>query len=419
MAGRPNLNWLISVDDHVLEPPDLWQKRVPKAMRDKAPRLVRDDAGEWWEYDGKRVPTPGLSAMAGKSKREFSPLPVTYAEMRPGCYDAAARVQDMDAAGILASLCFPSFPRFCGQVFTEGTDKELGLACIRAYNDWMIEDWSGSAPGRFIPLIIMPLWDAELAAAEIRRSAAMGALSVAFSENPVKLGLPSIYDPGKFWEPVWQACDETGMVVSIHIGSSSAYYWPSEISPQVVKYITSFPVGIAGAFVEWLFALPLQRYPNLKISLAEGGIGWLPYYLERSQYTVEQHRAWMSHFQKDAASIPGASNYEEVTAEQMGIPDLEHFDVREVFRNHIFGCFIDDIHGLKNIREIGVDNVMIETDYPHSDSTWPNSIQHAHKQLQAADLTDEEKFKVLRGNAERVFRFTPAEPPTSKSSLSD
>jgi predicted TIM-barrel fold metal-dependent hydrolase len=419
MAGKLNLNWLISVDDHVLEPPDLWQKRVPKAMRDKAPRLVRDDAGEWWEYDGKRVPTPGLSAMAGKSKREFSPLPVTYAEMRPGCYDAAARVRDMDEAGILASLCFPSFPRFCGQVFAEGTDKELGLACIRAYNDWMIEDWSGSAPGRFIPLIIMPLWDAELAAAEIRRSAAMGALSVAFSENPVKLGLPSIYDPGKFWEPVWQACDETGMVVSIHIGSSSAYYWPSEISPQVVKYITSFPVGIAGAFVEWLFALPLQRYPNLKISLAEGGIGWLPYYLERSQYTVEQHRAWMSHFKKDAASIPGASNYEEVTAEQMGIPDLEHFDVREVFRNHIFGCFIDDIHGLKNIREIGVDNVMIETDYPHSDSTWPNSIQHAHKQLQAADLTDEEKFKVLRGNAERVFRFTPAEPPTLKSSLSD
>jgi predicted TIM-barrel fold metal-dependent hydrolase len=225
----------------------------------------------------------------------------------------------------------------------------------------------------------------------------------------VKLGLPSIYDPEEYWDPVWRECNDAGVVVCMHIGSSSAYYWPSDASPQVVKYITSFPVGIAGAFVEWLFARPFERYENLKISLAEGGIGWIPYYLERCEYTVEHHRTWVSRYKKDANSVPGESNYEEV--EDPGIPDLEQFDVREVFRKHVFGCFIDDLHGMKNVHEIGVDNVMIETDYPHSDSTWPDCIKHAHKQLDVVALTDEEKYKILRGNAERVFQFTPALTP--------
>lgn len=404
---RHNLDWLISVDDHVLEPPHLWQERVPKALRDRAPRLVRDDTGEWWEYAGKRIGTPGLAAMAGKSKKEFSPLPARYDEMRAGCYDSRARLEDMDEAGILASLCFPSFPRFCGQIFTEGPDKELGLACVQAYNDWMIEEWCGSAPGRFIPMIILPLWDPKLAAAEIRRAAAKGARAIAFSENPVMLGLPSIYDPKQYWDPIWSECNDAEMVVCMHIGSSSHTYAPSDESPQVVKYITSSPVGISFAMVDWLFAPPFQKYENLKIALSEGSIGWIPYYLERCAYTVDHHRAWVTRFQKQASG-----DY-DVPAEDFGVPNLEDFDVREVFRKHVFGCFIDDLHGIKSVHEIGVDNVMIETDYPHSDSTWPNCIEHAHKQLSAVHLTDAEKYKILRGNAERVFRFTPAAPPSA------
>src|SRR6185437_5139288 len=134
--------------------------------------------------------TFGLSATAGKAKEEFSAEPIAYEDMRPGCYDPAARVADMDAAGVLASLCFPSFPRFCGQTFHEAPDHELAMICVTAYNDWMIEEWCDSAPGRLIPQIIVPLWDPVAGAAEIERCAGMGARAVTFSENPVRLGLP-------------------------------------------------------------------------------------------------------------------------------------------------------------------------------------------------------------------------------------
>lgn len=406
MTTNHALDWLISVDDHVIEPPNLWQDRIPKAYLDDAPKVMRDGDDEWWQYQGKKVPTPGLSAMAGRDKKEFSPLPAKFDDMRPGCYDSRARLADMDEAGILASLCFPSFPRFCGQVFTEGADKKLGLLCVQAYNDWMIEEWCGTAPGRFIPMIILPLWDPKLAAEEILRCAGRGAKAITFTENPVRLGLPGIHDVGRWWDPVWAACAETDLVVCMHIGSSSTNYGPSDVAPQVVKYITSAPVGIAGAFVEWLFSPQLQKYDNLRVALSEGSIGWIPFYLERCEYTVTNHRAWVSSFRKDGYS---GSYY---APPDDGVPDLETFDVRETFRKHIFGCFIDDPHGMRSAREIGLSNIMIETDYPHSDSPWPHCIDHAHKQLEIGSFTDAEKYAILRGNAERVFNFTPAAIPT-------
>jgi hypothetical protein len=142
MNDSLNLDWLVSVDDHVLEPPHLWVDRVPAKDRDRAPHMEEDDTGmDYWVYDGKKFPSSGLSAVVGKSKEEFSPEPLAYRDMRPGCYDPAARIEDMDRAGILASLSFPSFPRFCGQIFHEARDKDLALLCVQAYNDWMIDEW--------------------------------------------------------------------------------------------------------------------------------------------------------------------------------------------------------------------------------------------------------------------------------------
>src|ERR1035437_5871940 len=129
MPENLSLDWLISVDDHALEPPNVWTDRVPAKDRDRAPHMEQTDKGEFWVYDGKYMPSSGLSAVAGKSKEEFSPEPVTYAEMRPGCYDPVARIEDMDRAGILASLCFPSVPRFCGQLFMDASDREFGPLC--------------------------------------------------------------------------------------------------------------------------------------------------------------------------------------------------------------------------------------------------------------------------------------------------
>ena len=174
-----------------------------------------------WVYDGKRMPSSGLSAVAGKSKEEFSPEPLPYSEMRPGCYDAKARLEDMDRAGILASLCFPTLPRFCGQLFMEASDREFGFQCLQNYNDWIVEEWCGAAPGRYIPLMLIPMWDPALAVKEMERMAAKGVTAFAFSENPEPFGLPTIHDTNGYWDPVMAAANELEMVASMHVGSSS------------------------------------------------------------------------------------------------------------------------------------------------------------------------------------------------------
>ena len=151
--------------------------------------------------------------------------------MRPGCYEPAARVADMDQGNVLSSMLFPSFPRYCGQVFHEAKDKELALLCVQAWNDFILEEFADAFPGRFIPMMIIPLWDPVAAAAEIERTAARGAKSIAFSENPTKLGLPSIHTD--YWDPVFRACDETGFVVSMHVGSSSNLIRTSDDMPTL------------------------------------------------------------------------------------------------------------------------------------------------------------------------------------------
>ena len=397
--------WLISVDDHVLEPAHVWQDRVPSRYRDAAPRLRRDAEGEAWVYDGKRMVTPGLGAVAGKSREEFSFEPITYDEMRPGCYDSVARLEDMNRAGVLASLCFPSFPRFCGQVFLEAKDRQLALLCVQAYNDWMIDEWCGRAPGRYIPFTLIPLWDPALAAAEVRRTAAKGSRAVSFSENPAMLGLPTVQSREGHWDPLMAACEETDTVVCMHIGSSSKRYTMSDESPMLVTMSWAPPLMIAGAMIEWIFSPVVRKFPRIKVALAEGGIGWMPFFLERCAQVVEHHRYWISSGDVKHDTLSGHVQ----VIKEAGV-DLEGFSVMDTFRRHIHGCFIDDLVGIRNLDAIGVDNVMIETDYPHSDSTWPNCLEHAKKQL--AGLSDEHRYKVMRGNAERVFGFTPAPLPT-------
>ena len=395
--------WLISVDDHVLEPPHVWQDRVPAKFREQAPRLRIDDEGEAWFYEDKRIPTLGLTAAAGQAKEQFSPLPLPYTEMRPGCYDPVARLDDMNVDHVLASLCFPSMPRFCGQTFYEGRDKELGMVCVKAYNDWMIEEWAGSCPGRFIPMILIPLWDPPAAAREIERTAALGAKAVAFSENPAPLGLPSIHDASHYWDPVFAAAADAGLPVCTHLGSSSQLVKPSPDTPMIAT-IAMNPLTLALTCLDWLFSGLFSRFPRLKLCLSEGGIGWIPFALERADYVVDRQRFWAASGEYDGDMLTGVSRSSDAKAAlDLSVPPSQ------LFREHIYGCFIDDLHGSNEIESIGVDNVMIETDYPHTDSSWPNSMQTAQKRL--AHLTAEDRRKVLRGNAERVFNFEPAEPP--------
>jgi len=397
-----SFNWFISVDDHLIEPARLWQERLPERWRDTGPRIVRDGTAEFWVYEDRQIVTTGLNAVAGKRREEFSPEPISYDDMRLGCYDPAARVADMNQGHVLSSMLFPSFPRYCGQVFHEAKDRELGLLCVRAWNDFILEELAGAYPGRFIPMMIIPLWDPVAAADEVERTAARGARSIAFSENPTKLGLPSIHTD--HWDPLWDACQDAGFVVSMHVGSSSNLIRTSDDMPTLAFMAYSAAANQAGTLLDWLFSGKFTQFPGLKIALSEGSIGWIPYFLERAEQVIDKQRFWASRF-----DISMNAAHERGEQKSAATFDLDT-DIRRLFADHVYGTFIEDQAGLRLLDIIGEDNVMLECDYPHSDSTWPDTVQLAGKWL--SHLPQETQDKITVGNASRVYNFTPADPAT-------
>lgn len=401
------IQWLISVDDHVIEPPNLWVDRVAAKDRERVPHVVSSDGADKWYYDDvlRGVEIGGSVAHAGKQIEEFSVGGVPYADMRPGYYDSAARLADMDADGVWASLCFPHIPRFCGQAFYRASDREMALRCLQIWNDWMIEEWCAADPHRFIPLALIPLWDPRLAAAEIERMAGRGAKAISFSELPYELGLPSIHDPNGHWDPVFRAANDTQMPLCLHFGSSSTIPQTSHDAPHLTR-CAIVTQSLMKSLADWLFCGHFDRFPNLKITLAEGGIGWIPYALERADHSLESYRHMLDmDFSVDL-----------LTGETVPVP-ARHVISRlpsDVFREHVFGCFIDDEFGARHVDEIGADNVMIEVDYPHKDTTFPRSIDTARASLagQPADV----QYKVTMGNALRVFCFDPGDVPVAPAS---
>jgi hypothetical protein len=381
---------LVSVDDHVVEPPDMFDGRVPARWKDRQPRVIhKDDGTDVWSYEGNEIPNVGLNAVVGRPPEEYGIEPTSFAEMRPGCYDIHERIRDMNVNGVLGSMCFPSFVQFCGQLFARTEDKDLALAMVRAYNDWHIEQWCGSYPGRFIPLSIPVIWDPDMMAAEVRRVAAMGCHAVTFSENPSKLGWPSFHSD--HWDPFWTACADEGTVVCMHIGSSSTLAIPSPDSPFDVL-IALQPVNILQCAADLLFSPVLRKYPALRIALSEGGIGWIPYFLERVDYVYAHHKAW--------------------TGQDFGdmLPS-------QVFKERIVTCFIDDAVGVENRHHLNLENICWECDYPHSDSTWPTAPEAAMKYL--ADVPDADVNKISHENAMRLFHYDPfSHRPREKCTVS-
>jgi predicted TIM-barrel fold metal-dependent hydrolase len=391
-------NQIVSVDDHLVEHPRVWRDRLPAKYRDVGPQITEVNGAHVWHYDGNTYPTVGLNAVAGKPREMWGMDPIRYEDMIPGCYDPAARVEDMDLDGIQAALCFPSFPGFAGSTFFHGKDPELARLCVQAWNDFCIDEWCAAAPDRFVPLGMVPFWDIDAAVKEAERIAAKGARTISFPDATVPGGQPSFHS--RHWDPLWQVCSDAGMPVSLHFGgggfvpgysfsaraglsSKGNTLGPENLSAPDAPFavaIALFPSNLMWTTVDLLFSGTLQRFPKLQFSLAEGGIGWVPYMLERCDYTWDRHRY-----------------YQPID-----------FDARpsELFREHFWGCFIDDEHGLANRHTIGIDRVMLEVDYPHSDSNWPNSRKRAAEVL--ANVPDDEVEKIVETNARRMLRFPRA-----------
>jgi predicted TIM-barrel fold metal-dependent hydrolase len=385
---------IVSVDDHVVEPPHVWERWLPARHRAHGPRVERrgigamrhvgggaytqtfDDDGlpaDCWIYGDVVYVHKRHVAAVGFDRDDMTMAPITYDEMRPGCYDPGARVDDMEMNWVEASLCFPTFPRFCGQTFLHG-ERDLALACVEAYNDWMVDEWCGDSGGRLVPLTLVPLWDAALAAAEVRRNAARGVHAVCFSEIPAKLGLPSIHSGD--WDPFFAACEDTGTVVCMHIGSSSQMPATSDDAPVAVAATLSFNNAMA-SLSDFLFSGVLVRFPALRLAYSEGQIGWLPYVLERADDVWREHRAWG------------------------GVQDLVPEPPSTYYYRQVYGCFFRDRHGLEALERVGVDNVTFETDYPHTDSTWPHTKDVAQEMM--GHLPDDVVRKIVRANAIRML----------------
>jgi predicted TIM-barrel fold metal-dependent hydrolase len=369
---------VISTDDHIIEPPGLFDGRLPKEFEDRTPKLVETDGSAAWHIPGvnKPVEMSGLGTAAGQKEEEFSPKSKTFDAMRAGCYDPRERLKDMDIDGVDVQVTFPTLPGLAGLTFIEIEDKDYALALIRAYNDWLVDEWAAADPERILPAAILPLWDPKASADELRRVVGRGIKVTTLPSAPQTIPGVKPY-PDESWEPVWDALEETGVPAEIHIVSGK-----NDLSPLAAMgggaeiFVCMAPSSNMATVATLLFSGILRKHPKLKFISAESGIGWVPYFVERADYTHRKHQFW--------------------TGTKIDVTPSD------LFRQSIFVNFISDRAGVE-LRHHMLDNIMLGTDYPHTDSSWPNTQLVIKEQM--GDIEDDERAKICWKNAVRVFNL--------------
>ena len=367
---------IISTDDHVCEPPNLFDNQLSGELLASAPKNKTDANGNnYWEYQGHIRGLIGLNAVVGRPFEEYGMEPSSFSQLRKGCYDVHARIDDMDVNGIAASMCFGNSIAFDGQTFHKAPDKRLALRHMQAYNDWHYEEWCMAYPGRFIPIGVLPTWDIDATVAEIHRLAKKGFRTVSMNENPTVQGLPSIHND--YWAPFFKAINVTDMTIALHIGSGNPAPHASLESP-IEAWISTMPLSVAQGLADWTQLQALLDYPDMRIAISEGSIGWVPYLMERADFSNWRHKAWTR-------------------------SRLKELKPSDIIKRHFLHCFLFDPFGLQNLQYIGEDMVAYEVDYPHSDALWPDAPEHLW--AQAKHLTDLQIDKITHLNAIRFFRF--------------
>jgi predicted TIM-barrel fold metal-dependent hydrolase len=371
---------LVSIDDHAIEPPDMFERHLPAKYRDLAPKVVRSDDGEdQWIYEGKVTTTPfGMAATVGWPNEEWGIQPCSFSELRPGCFDIHSRVRDMNVDGVLGSMCFPTMAGFNARTFNEASDHDVAYVMLQAYNDWHVDEWCAAYPGRFIPLGIVPMWDVDLAVAEVKRLAAKGAKAISFLEAPHAQNFPTFLSG--YWDPMFTALVDANMVLCLHIGGGRDLIKMPADAPRDHSIIIPTQITMLAA-QDLLFGPTFRRFPGLRVAFSEGGIGWIPFYLDRVDRHVKNQRWLINDF---GGKLPS-----------------------EVFREHVLACYITDPSGVRARHDVGIDNIAWECDYPHTDTVWPNSPETVWAEFTDAKCTPEEIHKMTWQNAARFFDWDP------------
>jgi len=371
---------LVSIDDHVVEPPDMFENHVPDRWKAEAPRCITGaDGFDTWSFQGSTATSVGLNAVVSWPKEEWGLEPASFAEMRPGAYDIHERVRDMNRNGILASMCFPSFAGFNARFFHESKDHDLALIMLKAYNDWHVDEWCTAYPGRFIPLGIAPVWDSKELVTEVRRLSRKGCKAVSMPELPHLMGLPSYHDMD-YWGPFFQAASDEQVVVCLHIGQGFAALKTAPDGPIDNFIILSTQISAIAAN-DLLWGPAMRNYPDLKIAWSESGIGWIPFYLDRCDKHY-RNQVWIGN--DFGGKLPS-----------------------DVFREHSLACFVTDRTALKVRHDIGLDMIAWECDFPHSDCVFPNAAEQVFDEMDGADCSDEEMHQITWGNTARFFDIDP------------
>lgn len=376
----PDGTKLMSADDHVIEPADLWVDRVPERYKDRCPTIVEVDGNEAWSFNGEIAYTmmgscralPGVPETGNPGTNSAN-----YDQIRPGCYDPVERLKDMDLDGVWGQLCFPNYARFAGHRFYLNVDdRDLGLTCLRTYNDYLLDEWCATDPDRLYGAAVLPLIDIDDSVAELKRVIDKGAKAIAFSENPTVLGLPSVHTG--HWDPLWDILDDAEIPVCMHIGSSSRMTTTSADAPPHVL-VSLNGVNSMMAATDWLFSGILEDRPNLKVMLSEGGAGWIPYLLERMDKTFH-----------DGRLRPPSREFKLKTPPSV------------LFAEHVYVCLVDENFALDVVDTIGADNLLFEGDYPHGDGLFPENRSYLTGAL--AQVKDEDAVKIAETNLRGLMK---------------
>ena len=372
-------DFFISVDDHVQEHPEVWTQRLSRSKwDDRIPHLAKNSDGvERWVVDGREIPLAGV-ADCGAAMPDRTVNPQCWADVPTSIYDPKERLKVMDGAGIDYAVLYPTVAGSGGQSFGRIQDPELELACVQAYNDWLLEEWAG-VNDRFVPQCLTPLFPIDAAVMEIRRAVKNGHRGVIYPSVPMELrDVPHIND--SIYDPLWATCQELAVPICFHAGASSAIQIPAYegYSPTIAAAFQAItrPASTVSVLVNLLISKILMRFPHLKVVLAESGLGWGAYLLE---YTD---------FQATGDQLP-QNGYDLMPS--------------EMFKRQCYLVGWYDRASLRVRNYIGTENILWSTQFPSATSTWPDTQEALAKSFEGVDINDRQK--ILWENAAKLYKI--------------
>jgi uncharacterized protein len=369
----------ISVDEHVQEVPQAWTERLSRAkFGDRIPHIEKTPSGaERWVIDGCEVMLGGV-ADCGAAMDDRTKNPQRWSDVPASVYDPKERLKAMDAAGIDYAVLYPTVAGSGGEMFGRIEDPELELACVQAYNDWLLEAWAGTSD-RFIAQCVLPLFPIEAAVGEMRRAVARGHRGVIYPSVPMELrNVPHINDAA--YDPLWATCQELQVPICFHAGASTAIQIPayegySSTLASAFQAITR-PASTVSVLVNLLISKILMRFPDLKVVLAESGLGWGAYLLEYTDY--------------------------QATGDQLPRNGYDLMPSQMFKRN----CYLVGWYDRASLRVrdyIGTENILWSTQFPLATSTWPGTQAAIGRSFDG--LPELDRKKILWENAAKLYKI--------------